>query len=104
MIVWIYTIFTTDQIWYQCVSKYDIHVCDINTIVNITDSVETYIHTCTTLDQHLHSGAAVYTMGQPFTQGDTTGDTTGDSRLYNDITGQLFLFSYAFKWDSHAVT
>ena len=33
MIVWIYNIFTTDQMWYKCVSKYVI--CDINTIVNI---------------------------------------------------------------------
>ena len=33
MIVWIYNIFTTDQMWCTCVSKYGI--CDINTIVNI---------------------------------------------------------------------
>ena len=33
MKVWIYNIFTTDQMWCKCVSKYGI--CDINTIVNI---------------------------------------------------------------------
>ena len=33
MKVWIYNIFTTDQMWCKCVSKYGI--CDINTVVNI---------------------------------------------------------------------
>ena len=36
MKVWIYNIFTTDQMWCKCVCKYGI--CDINTIVNIKDS------------------------------------------------------------------
>ena len=36
MRVWIYNIFTADQMWCKCVSKYGI--CDINTIVNIKDS------------------------------------------------------------------
>ena len=52
MIVWIYNIFTADQMWCKCVSKNGI--CDINTIVNIKDSAEMYIisiHTCTTFDQ-----------------------------------------------------
>ena len=36
MKVWIYNIFTTDEMWCKCVSKYCI--CDINIIVNIKDS------------------------------------------------------------------
>ena len=36
MIVWIYNIFTTDQMWYKCVSKYGI--CDINNVEIINDS------------------------------------------------------------------
>ena len=53
MKVWIYNIFTTDQMWCKCVSKYGI--CDINTIANIKLSFTIaemshiqYLHT------HLH--------------------------------------------------
>ena len=41
MKVWIYNIFTTDQMWYKYVSKYGI--CDINTVVNIKDSFTTVL-------------------------------------------------------------
>ena len=53
MIVWIYNIFTTDQMWCKCVSKYGI--CDINSVVNIKDSftITEMSHT-QNLHTHLH--------------------------------------------------
>ena len=37
IIIWIYNVFTIDQVWCKCVNKYGIH--DFNTIVNIKDSL-----------------------------------------------------------------
>ena len=53
IIVCIYNVFTINQMWYKCFSKYGI--CDINTIVNIKDSftvaemshIQIYLHICT---------------------------------------------------------